>query len=104
MIEGYSGIGERMSCERGFREESVPVNSQRMEQHSHSWLARYGKGSRKKPDTSSVRGEERRDEENELEKPEGAASGELHRDGVMSGPSKSVKLSSIGPRPTFMTT
>jgi hypothetical protein len=43
VFEGYSDVGERKSCERGFQVENVPVNSQRMEQYSHSWLARYGK-------------------------------------------------------------
>ena len=33
---GYSGVGERMSCEQGFQVESVPVNSQ----SNHSWLSR----------------------------------------------------------------
>ena len=49
VFEGNSGVGERMSYERGFQVGSVPVNSQ----SSRSWLARYGTGSLKRPDTSA---------------------------------------------------
>lgn len=61
---GHSMVGERMSYGLDFQVESAPVNSQ----SSRSWLARYGGGSSKRPDTSSVAGEVRRDKEREAER------------------------------------